>query len=96
MNSKNECKGCRRSVRHPFDEVKEKMEEFLLTIPEEEKVSQPVYNMRMSECRQCSGLYYDTTCKYCGCFVQMRAMRKNKDCPHPGKSKWNKADDSER
>ncbi|HZG84553.1 DUF6171 family protein [Paenibacillus sp.] len=46
------------------------------------------YAGRLAACRACPALEYDTTCMHCGCLVEIRAKLGNKDCPHPGGSRW--------
>ncbi|MBZ4646800.1 MAG: hypothetical protein JG777_2289 [Clostridia bacterium] len=88
MSERNECKGCSVSVKVSFDEIKARMSEYMIMLDGDDCVPDNIYQRRLSECNSCPGLYYGTTCRYCGCFVQMRAKRKDRNCPYPGKSKW--------
>jgi hypothetical protein len=85
----NQCKGCSASVRHPFAEIEAQMPEYIQTIDPADRVSDEVYRRRLEACHACPALYYESTCMYCGCYIRMRALRSNKDCPCPEKSRWN-------
>ena len=50
------------------------------TIPEEERTPEREYAFRLSACRACSRLQRGT-CALCGCYVEIRAARKNQRCP---------------
>jgi hypothetical protein len=56
-------------------------------VADEDKSSQKLYLARLKKCLSCSRLT-DITCMECGSYVQVRAMDKNKSCPHPDKSLW--------
>jgi hypothetical protein len=51
-------------------------------------VSEAAYNTRLESCNGCNYLDFGTTCRQCGCIVQIRALLNNKDCPHPKVSMW--------
>jgi hypothetical protein len=87
--SKN-CKGCSATVHQSFDEIRANMDEYTRTIDTDLRTDPALYKKRLLRCSSCAGLYYETTCRYCGCFVQMRALRKNLDCPNPEGSRWHK------
>jgi hypothetical protein len=87
----NQCKGCSASVRHLFEEIEAGMAEYLTAIAPEDRAPDYVYRKRLETCFRCSALYYGSTCSYCGCFVRMRALRSNKDCPYPGNSRWDES-----
>lgn len=88
MDKGKDCKGCSASVRYSFEEVKANMADFIKTIDPDLRISDTLYGRRLAMCSGCTGLYYETTCRYCGCFIQMRALRSNMDCPHPAGSRW--------
>ncbi|UJF36404.1 DUF6171 family protein [Paenibacillus hexagrammi] len=56
-------------------------------------VSEEAYSSRVDVCRACPSLEYETTCKHCGCLVEVRGKLLEKDCPHPGGSKWSVEND---
>jgi len=88
MNERNLCKSCMESVR-----VTEEVIEELVKEAEEEStkmVSQEVYETRLKICEGCASLQYGTTCAHSGGIVHYGAKFKEKSCPFPGKSKWQK------
>lgn len=82
------CKGCSATVHHPFSEIKSNMAEYIDAIAPELRVNDELYEKRLAQCLNCGGLYYESTCRYCGCFIQMRAVRSSMDCPNPEGSRW--------
>ncbi len=88
MTELKECKGCSATVHHSFEEVKSNMAEYIKTIEPDLRTDHELYSKRLAQCSSCPGLYYESTCRYCGCFVQMRALRRAVDCPNPEGSKW--------
>ena len=50
------------------------------TIPEEDRVPEEEYVARLAKCRECMHLQRGT-CARCGCYVEIRAVRKWKQCP---------------
>ena len=49
-------------------------------LPEEERVPDTVYRARLDICLSCERLNRGT-CALCGCYVEVRAARRGKDCP---------------
>ena len=81
-----DCKGCSADVRVPRSQIDRLLgsmagKGFGL-------VDDYTYAGRLAACRACPALEYDTTCMHCGCLVEIRAKLGNKDCPHPGGSRW--------
>lgn len=52
--------------------------------PEKYRVSQEEYDRRVGICEGCEKLS-GPTCLGCGCFVELRAIRKDSHCPY---KKW--------
>lgn len=46
------------------------------------------YLERIEQCRDCSGLQEGTTCRYCGCFVEVRTRLQDSICPYPSAPRW--------
>ncbi len=88
MAEVKECKGCSATVHHSFEEIKANMAEYLKTIDPDQRTGRELYEKRLAQCGGCAGLYYESTCRHCGCFVQMRALRRTADCPNPEGSRW--------
>lgn len=49
-----------------------------------ERVSEKVYEARLSVCKECD-LLNAGTCNACGCYVELRALGEISKCPH---KKW--------
>ena len=82
----HQCKKCLllqagENVKH------QEIIDYLLTIPHEQKVNDDVYSMRISKCTNCDWLI-SGMCRKCGCYVEIRARLKNKDCPNTDNKKW--------
>lgn len=88
MTNAKDCKGCSATVHHSFEEVKLNIAAYIITIDPNHRVDEELYEKRLAQCSSCTGLYYQSTCRYCGCFVQMRALRNTMDCPNPEGSRW--------
>lgn len=90
MDAVNEikCKRCSMEDMLSFEEIKAKIPEFLATIDEDSRVSDEEYTTRLNLCFECEELVFGVTCKYCGCFVQMRAVNKLRHCPNPLHKAW--------
>lgn len=82
------CKRCSMEELLSVEEIKAKIPEYLETLDEDIKTDATEYAARLELCSACDGLVFGVTCKYCGCFVQMRALNKNRDCPNPSKKLW--------
>jgi len=46
------------------------------------------YERRLAICSACPDLQYGTTCRHCGCLVQVRAKIADSTCPYPYASQW--------
>ncbi|MCP1136739.1 DUF6171 family protein [Paenibacillus polysaccharolyticus] len=46
------------------------------------------YERRLAICSGCPDLQYGTTCRHCGCLVQVRAKLADSTCPYPYASQW--------
>jgi hypothetical protein len=53
-------------------------------IPDDKKTAAGLYKERLAACKSCDYLS-DGMCRACGCYVELRAARNFKDCPH---GKW--------
>jgi len=81
------CKGCRENVRMTPDEIDEKYVK-PLKLQNKGVVSEEIYRYRLSVCMSCQGLEYKTTCRYCGCLVQIKARLISAKCSFPYQPKW--------
>ncbi|MEC0128165.1 DUF6171 family protein [Paenibacillus pabuli] len=81
------CKGCEDQYDVKISEAK------MARLVELASHSRPAvqdaeYERRLSICSDCPGLQYGTTCRYCGCLVQVRAKLADSACPYPYESRW--------
>lgn len=65
----------------------EQIDTYIKGLDPEIVCSQDVYEERLQACRGCEALHKGL-CKYCGCFVMVRARKEAQTCPYPGNSKW--------
>lgn len=87
MEGINECKGCTANVHLSKEEV-EKVFGDMKRVRDIKTVSENIYTERLSICDSCSALEYGTTCKYCGCLIQINAKMQSAKCPYPFDPKW--------
>ncbi|WP_416292941.1 DUF6171 family protein [Paenibacillus illinoisensis] len=81
------CKGC--SDQHAVNISDSKMARLVEIASRSRPVVQDKeYERRLSCCANCPGLLYGTTCRYCGCLVQVRAKLAESTCPFPYESRW--------
>ena len=80
------CKGCRDDFK-----VTDAQIDKMLTAPmfqSDACVPDSVYHERLHLCFHCPKLIGGTTCSLCGCIVRVTAKLKDKSCPYPGASGW--------
>lgn len=84
----NENRFCKKCLLKDLvsEEYLEHVKTYLDGLDELSKVEEEVYQERLLKCMECENLN-EGLCKICGCFVEFRAVMKNKGCPwiHP---KW--------
>lgn len=51
-------------------------------------VSEEEYSRRVAICKECDQLLYGTTCRHCGCLIQIKAKLSGARCPNPYAPKW--------
>ncbi len=56
------------------------IQERIALVNEEERVPTPEYARRLSVCKACDSLGQGT-CLMCGCYVELRALKKHMSCP---------------
>lgn len=54
---------------------------YIANLPEEDKVSDEVYESRLAICKSCDDLL-SGMCRRCGCYVELRAAIKVRSCPN--------------
>lgn len=81
------CKGCNDQYDVKISEAK--MARIVaLASRSRPAVEDSEYERRMSICSHCPALQYGTTCRYCGCLVQVRAKLVESTCPFPYEPRW--------
>ncbi|WP_294408710.1 DUF6171 family protein [uncultured Ruminococcus sp.] len=75
------CKRCLLSETDLGD-THRKIVEMVEAMPSEKRVGKEEYERRLRKCEECTELGQGM-CGLCGCFVQLRAAKKDKHCPHP-------------
>lgn len=63
------------------------VKDYLYTLDDSLKVDKALYNERLSFCKKCEYLIAGM-CRKCGCYVEIRAALKDKDCPDYNNRKW--------
>ena len=86
MDEPMPCRLCLDDVPEG-DDLAARIREFVLALPEPQRVSRAVYERRLARCGECRYLS-GYTCLRCGCYVQIRAAKSAMDCPLPGGSGW--------
>lgn len=79
---------CKRCLLSEIDVEKyaETVEAYIKSLPEEMKADDGEYSRRISVCRTCDMLV-EGMCRECGCYVEIRAIKKNARCPS-AEHKW--------
>ncbi len=61
--------------------------DYISTIDQELKADEDVYKQRLSLCRNCEFLI-SGMCRKCGCYAEVRAVFKDKQCADYDNRKW--------
>lgn len=69
-----------------YDEALEDIKRYIKDFPTEKRVSEGVYSERLAKCKACEELE-NGICRKCGCFVELRALKKGMYCASEEK-KW--------
>lgn len=78
-----ERKPCRRCLLRDVDEnqLLEAINQRIAAMPPSQKAPPEEYSRRLELCRSCDELL-SGTCRKCGCYVELRAVKRNSVCPH--------------
>ena len=82
----HKCKKClllEAGERKSYQTVKD----YLNNLDSSLRVNDKEYNKRLSKCKNCEYLI-SGMCLKCGCYVEIRAALKNKNCPDFDDRKW--------
>lgn len=82
MDIRRVCKKC--LFRDMAEEDIKNLQKYIDVIKPEDRVDDKKYEERLAVCRECE-LLNAATCNACGCYVEVRAILKNGNCP---KKKW--------
>lgn len=73
---------CKRCLLRDMSEADLKnIDKYKLAIKPQDRVSEEVYENRLNICKACERLN-EGTCNACGCYVEIRALAKNGNCPY--------------
>ena len=86
MTAENDCKGCSASVRISEEEIEKIFSS--MKVKKVKLTSKKEYINRLNICQNCQFLDYNTTCRHCGCIVQIKAKIAKASCPAPENPKW--------
>ena len=78
----NVCKKCLMREMAEADALM--IEKYKAAIKNEDRVSEDIYEKRLSVCKECDRLNAGT-CAACGCYVELRALTPVSHCPY---KKW--------
>jgi hypothetical protein len=67
------------------EEYMAKIYRVIMLLSKDEKADDDKVKARLDTCKACDYLA-DATCQACGCYVELRAARKDSKCPY---KKWN-------
>ena len=85
MNNNTNLKICKKCLLRDMEIADlENITKYKDAIKANDRVSENVYETRLSICKQCE-LLISGTCNACGCYVEIRALSKMGRCPH---KKW--------
>ena len=76
------CKKCFIGVQ--ADEYSRMIEKCKAAIPERDRCKDQEFARRIALCEQCE-FFTAATCRACGCYVELRAIKSGTHCP---KKKW--------
>lgn len=75
----NVCKKCLMREMAEADALM--IEKYKAAIKNEDRVSEDIYEKRLSICKECDRLNAGT-CAACGCYVELRALSPVSKCPY--------------
>ena len=83
--SKPFCKKCLLDELDE-DEYIRSLKDYISAYPQEKRCSESEYIRRLDICTKCENLT-NAMCALCGCYVELRALKKDMYCPSFG-NKW--------
>lgn len=85
-NQKVVCPHCEAQVLPSQKELELLVRTMEISI--DEKTPENIYKKRLEQCGRCEYLHEKIICMQCGCYVKIRALYLDNNCPNPKKSKW--------
>lgn len=82
-----ECTWCQYMKSLYSRDLEAELKQYIESMPEEIKVTDEVYAKRLAICSSCEDCV-SGICRYCGCFVAARTVKKVMTCPKIGQKKW--------
>lgn len=82
------CRKCLTRDMIGQEEYFKNLQEYIMNIEQDLKVSEDLYEERLTICKDCD-LLFQGMCRSCGCYVELRAALKKNACP---RQKWGKAE----
>mgnify|MGYP005787948099 CR=1 FL=1 len=72
---------CRKCLLEDMDETEyfRHLKDYIAAYPKEKRAEDAEYSRRLEICRSCGELY-DGMCRKCGCYVELRALKKQARC----------------
>lgn len=67
--------------------LEQQLASHIASLPEVQKVPPEIYESRLEICHACEAMRHGM-CSYCGCFVFVRAIRKQMYCAHLKGKRW--------
>ncbi|MCM1417170.1 MAG: DUF6171 family protein [Bacteroides sp.] len=77
---KKPCRKCLLAMYDPEGALRT-IREMIEVIPSEKRADEAEYRRRLSICARCGELNAGV-CGRCGCYVELRAAKKEQGCPH--------------
>ncbi|GAB5081140.1 hypothetical protein Osc1_03130 [Hominimerdicola sp. 21CYCFAH17_S] len=72
---------CRKCLLEDMDETDyfKRLKDYISAYPKEKRTGGEEYSRRLEVCRSCEELY-SGMCRKCGCYVELRALKKEARC----------------
>lgn len=84
--SKPFCRKCLLDEYDPDGAVKT-VREIIAAMPLSSRTDESEYRRRLAACKKCEQLN-EGVCGMCGCYVELRAAKKQQTCPHTIEKRW--------
>lgn len=80
MNTAGRCRRCLLRDMADENDYYQSVQRYRAALPPRSRTPDDVYAARLTACRACDALDAGT-CMQCGCYVEMRAARRDMHCP---------------